>query len=185
MKQKYRFKQAETEAELESVYALTHSVFAAEMGQYQRRPGQRIIDKFHSKNTYWIALAEDRVIGMVSVHADAPYSVAEKLADPSILEQYGKLAEIRLLAVEPQHRNGAVMMGLMNAIYEFAQNCDAIVISGVTEKAGLYRKLGFRDLGPAVRVGSADFIPMIAPAHAPAEKRARWLVHRERRKSAG
>jgi GNAT superfamily N-acetyltransferase len=180
---KYRFTRAESDAELAAVQSLTHAIFAGELGQYETRPEARIVDKFHAKNTYWVAVYEERVIGMISLHDQPPFSAAEKLANPGELEKYGKLAEIRLLAVEPAHRNGAVMIGLMNAAYEYASDHDAIVISGVVEKAPLYRRLGFRDLGPAVRVGDSEFIPMLAPVNAAAEKRARWLSHRVRREA--
>ncbi|MEO8052635.1 MAG: GNAT family N-acyltransferase, partial [Acidobacteriota bacterium] len=117
MKLRYRFKQAETVAEFEQIFHLNHAVFAGELEQHPAQPGERLVDKFHDKNRYVIALAGDRVIGMISVHDQAPFSVAAKLADPSVLDEYGRLLEVRLLGVDPAHRNGVVMAGLMLGVY--------------------------------------------------------------------
>jgi predicted N-acetyltransferase YhbS len=174
MSVKYRFKRADTEGEFERIFRLLHSVFADELGQYSSRPSARLVDKFHHKNLYLIALAGDEIVGLISLHDQPPFSVAGKLADPSILDRYGRLIEIRLLAVEPAHRNGLVMAGLMNEVYEYARAYDAIVISGHVDKARLYRRLGFRDLGPPVLSGTAEYLPMIAPAAAPAGLQSRW-----------
>src|SRR5712692_7192240 len=129
----YRFKQAETEAEFEQVFRLNHSVFAAELGQHAPHSSEQLVDKFHTKNQYVIALEEDRVVAMIAFHDQAPYSVAEKLADPRALDSLGSLAEIRLLAIEPEHRHGALLRGLFVAVYERARSHDAIVISGRLE----------------------------------------------------
>jgi hypothetical protein len=39
---------------------------------------------------------------------------------------------------------------------------DFVVISGIVQQQRMYRRLGFRPLGPAVRSGNAEFVPMIA-----------------------
>ena len=52
----YRFKKAETQAELDQVFRLNHDVFAGELGQYEEQSERRLIDKFHCKNLYVIAM---------------------------------------------------------------------------------------------------------------------------------
>src|SRR5271154_941224 len=106
MKVRYRFKAAETPDEFEQIFRLNHAVFAGELDQHPAQPGDRLVDKFHDRNQYVIALAGDQVIGMISTHDKPPLSVAAKLADPALLDAFGRLLEVRLLAVEPAHRNG-------------------------------------------------------------------------------
>lgn len=170
----YRFKRAETGDEFEQIFRLNHDVFAGELGQYAVRESSRLIDKFHGKNYYVIALAEGRVIGMISFHNQPPYSVADKLADPAVLEQLGRLAEVRLLAIDPAHRNGKVIRGLFLALWENSPGYEAVVISGHAAELEMYMALGFRPLGPPVRSGQAEFVPMVLRLADAEERMARW-----------
>jgi GNAT superfamily N-acetyltransferase len=170
----YRFKQAETDEEIQQIFELTHEVFAAEVGQYGRCASGRLIDKFHAKNRYAIATHGGRVVGMIAFHDQPPYSAAEKLGDPRILQGLGKLAEIRLLAIRPEYRRRMVLRGLLLAIYECAQAHDAVVISARVEEYRLYAALGFRPLGPAVRSGAAEFVPMAVRVVDLRERAKRW-----------
>ena len=175
MKNRYRFKQAGTEEELEQIFRLNHAVFAGELEQYPRLPSGRLIDKFHDKNAYLIALSGDAIVGMIALHDQPPFSVAAKLADAQAsLAGLGRLVEVRMLAVEPAHRNGRVMAGLMLQLYEHARAYDTIVISGHADKARIYHELGFQDLGPAVSSGAALYIPMAVRVCDLEERQARW-----------
>jgi hypothetical protein len=174
MRVRYRFKQAETPNEFEQIFHLNHAVFAGELEQHPAQPSERLVDKFHNKNRYVIALVGEEVIGMIAVNGEPPFSVAAKLADPSVLNEYGRLLEVRLLAVDPVHRNGVVMAGLMLGVYEHARDFDAMIISGHVEKAGIYHELGFRDLGPPVASGEALYVPMAIRVADLAERQARW-----------
>jgi predicted N-acetyltransferase YhbS len=174
MKVRYRFKQAETPDEFEQIFHLNHAVFAGELEQHHTQPGERLVDKFHDRNRYVIALVGEEVIGMIAVNDQPPFSVAAKLADPSVLDEYGRLLEVRLLAVDPAHRNGVVMAGLMLGVYEHARDFDAMVISGHLEKADMYHKLGYTDLGPPVASGQAMYVPMAIRVADLAERQARW-----------
>src|SRR5262249_34957583 len=128
-------------------------------------PGEgHLIDKFHEKNTYFIVLQEGRVIGMVSVHDQPPFSVADRLSDPEILQRPGtKPLEVRLLAVEPGKRNSTLFFGLIWLLYEHAQahGHTHLFISGITDRVPLYKRIGFEALGPAVPSGGASFVPMV------------------------
>ena len=84
---RYLFKRAETEWELEQVHQLNYRTFVREIPQHSDPGSGRLIDKFHDKNDYFIALSGDRVIGMVSVHDRPPFSIAERLPDPRLIEQ--------------------------------------------------------------------------------------------------
>lgn len=174
MKVRYQFKLAETEDEFDQIFRLNHATFAGELEQYPTRASERLVDKFHDKNAYLIALAAGKVIGMISMHAQPPFSVAGKLADPSVLDSYGRLSEVRLLAVEPAHRQGVVMAGLFLTGFEYARSFDAIVISAHLDKLRLYKGLGFTELGPPVQSGRATYVPMVARVADLEERQTRW-----------
>jgi GNAT superfamily N-acetyltransferase len=184
MKNRYRFRRAQSKEDFEQIFRLNHDVFAGELEQYSVDPSGRLVDKFHDKNTYLIALCvinndEDHLIGMLAIHDQPPFSVAAKLPGGihdahATLTALGRLMEVRMLAVEPAHRNGRVMAGLMLQLYEHARTYDTIVISGHSAKAGMYHEFGFQDLGPAVKSGEATYIPMAVRVAALAERQARW-----------
>ncbi len=158
----YHFKKAETSEELEQVFRLNHDVFAGELRQHHPSDEGRLVDKFHEKNLYLIALEDERVIGMLTTHDEPPFSVADRLADPRVLEPFGRIVEVRLLAIEPEHRNRQVLTGLFTLLYENVHTYDSIAISGYVEQSPMYYKLGFQALGPAVTSGKAQYIPMAA-----------------------
>jgi hypothetical protein len=169
----YRIKIAETEAEFDQIFQLNQRIFAGELHQYSSA-GDRLVDKFHSKNRYWIALAEDCVVGMISLHDQPPFSVADKLADPEILKGLGRLAEIRLLAIDPEHRSGMLLAELLLAVYQQARSYESVVISGHVDELAMYSRLGFRALGPPVRSGDAKFVPMAVSIAELGPRAARW-----------
>jgi aspartate aminotransferase-like enzyme len=159
----YLLKVAETPAELEEVHKLNYRTFVREIPQHADRGDGRLVDKFHDRNVYFIAIREGRVVGMVSAHGRPPFSIAEKLADPSVLARLGeKLIEVRLLAVEPEERSSMVFAGLGWCLHRYAQRSGGthLVISGISDRRRLYERLGFSAIGPAVQSGAAWFIPM-------------------------
>jgi hypothetical protein len=159
----YRFKQAESIEEFEQVYRLSHAVFADEVAQHQRTPTGLLVDKFHHKNVYFIALEGEEMVGMVAVHGQPPFSIAARLADASILDQLGgPLLEVRLLAVVPRARHGSVIAGLIGMVHAHAElhGFDHVLISGIREHVPTYVRYGFRPLGPEVASGQAWFTPM-------------------------
>ena len=52
----YTFKCAETAEELEQVHKLNHRTFVREIGQYADNGSDQLVDKFHDKNRYFIAV---------------------------------------------------------------------------------------------------------------------------------
>jgi aspartate aminotransferase-like enzyme len=110
-----------------------------------------------------IAVRESRVVGMVSAHDQPPFSVTDRLQDPAVLTRPGtRPLEVRLLAIEPDERNTAIVMGLLYTVYEYARANDYthLFISGVETRLDLYRRLGFVALGPGVPSGKMTFVPM-------------------------
>jgi aspartate aminotransferase-like enzyme len=159
----YVFKRAETDQEFEQIHCLNFRTFVSEIPQHPDPGTGRLIDKYHHKNAYIIVLHEGRVIGMVSGHDQPPFSVAERLSNPGILESPGRRPlEVRLLAIEPDKRNSTVCFGLLCVLYDHAEagGYTHLYISGLKERVSLYQRLGFEPLGPAVPCGSASFVPM-------------------------
>lgn len=160
----YVFKRAETHQEFEQIHRLNHRTFVGEIPQHPDTGNGVLIDKFHNKNAYLIVLRESRVVGMVSAHDEPPFSVAERLREPGILERQGtRPLEVRLLAIEPEERNSTMFFGLIWSLYEYARahGYTHLFISGVEERLALYQRLGFVALGPAVGCGQASFVPMV------------------------
>ncbi|HYV35031.1 MAG TPA: aminotransferase class V-fold PLP-dependent enzyme [Gemmataceae bacterium] len=161
---RYVFKCADARHEFEQIHRLNYQTFVGEIPQHADNGDGFLVDKFHRKNAYFVVLKDDRLVGMLSVHDQAPFSVAERLSDPSILTRPGtRPLEVRLLAVEPEERNSNVFFGLIYTMYTHAveQGYTHLFISGVEGRLDLYEQIGFAPLGPAVRSGQASFVPMV------------------------
>src|SRR5262245_19075428 len=149
---RYHFKMAQTEAEFEQVHRLNYRTFVREIPQHADTGAGRLVDKFHDWNTYFLALDGERLVGMLSVHDRAPFSVESRLDDPNLIRRPGmRPLEVRLLAIEPDERHGPLLVGLTYAMNCFArrQGYTHYLISAVTDQMALYRHLGFEPLGPA------------------------------------
>jgi aspartate aminotransferase-like enzyme len=160
----YVFKRAETQQEFDQIHCLNHRTFVAEIPQHPDSGDGKLIDKFHGKNAYFIVLRDERVVGMVSVHDQPPFSVADRLPDPAVLQRAGtRPMEVRLLAIEPCERNSTLFFGLLWVLYghTLEEGCTHLFISGVVDRLDLYERLGFEPLGPAVASGNAMFVPMV------------------------
>ena len=159
----YVFRQPFTAGEYEQLFRLNHRVFVEELQQYPPSPDGRLIDKFHQRNIYFAAFSGELLVGMIAVHDQPPFSIEQRLCDPALLAQLeAPLLEVRLLAIEPEHRNGMVVAGLFANVYGWARdrNFRTLLMSGLESRASLYRKLGFRELGAAKPYGNASFVPM-------------------------
>lgn len=160
----YVFKQAETKQEFDQIHCLNHRTFVDEIPQHADEGDGKLIDKFHSKNAYFVILQGERLVGMLSLHDQPPFSVAERLRDPEILYRPGtRPLEVRLLAIEPDERNSTLFFGLIWFLYEHIKKNDYthLYISAVVDRLDLYERLGFVALGPAVASGGASFVPMV------------------------
>lgn len=161
---RYVFKRAEHRHEFEQIHKLNYQTFVNEIPQHQDTGAGTLVDKFHQKNVYFVVLKDDRVVGMISVHDQPPFSIADRLSDPSILTGPGtRSLEIRLLAVEPEERNTNVFFGLIYLLYRFCrdQGYTNLFISGVEDRQAMYEEIGFQPIGPAVKCGPTAFVPMM------------------------
>jgi aspartate aminotransferase-like enzyme len=157
------FRQAVSPADLEQVHALNHRVFAEEIAQHGTHPSGLLVDRFHERNHYFVAVREDVVIGMISAHGGPEFSVKRRLPDASLLESFPRPIEVRLLAIDPKERNRTVLAGLLWQAYDYAVSggYSHLLISAISTRQAMYQKMGFHALGPAVPEGNASFVPML------------------------
>jgi aspartate aminotransferase-like enzyme/GNAT superfamily N-acetyltransferase len=164
-----QFKLAATEGEFQQIHRLNHQVFAEEIPQHPRTPDGQLIDRFHAANRYFIALHDNHLAGMISVHPGPEFSIAGRLADLAPLQALRAPLEVRLLAIVPQYRGSAILPGLLIEVFRYARlhGYSDLVASGITSRMSMYRKMGFRPIGPAVPSGAASFMPMLLPLDSP------------------
>ena len=157
------FREAVTASELEQVHRLNHQVFADEVRQHASQASGILIDKFHPRNRYFVGVRDQQVVAMVSAHAGPEFSVTRRLPDPALLQQLPRPLEVRLLAVASGQRSGPLLAGVLWQVFDFARHAgySHLLISAIATRLPMYRKLGFRPLGPAVSDGDACFLPMV------------------------
>lgn len=154
------------EAEQRELWLLNHRIFAGELQQHTLRPDGLLVDKFHHKNLYIGAWRRDgAAAGMICCHREEPFSAAGHFGEVITAQVIpGRTAEIRLLAVLPEHRKSTLTVRLGAAMFRLLARLDIerLIISGVAEQRDFYRHIGFREVGAAVLSGAAHFYPMVA-----------------------
>jgi hypothetical protein len=159
----YTFKVATERWELDQIHELNYKTFVEEIPQHAPNISKILIDKFHHENTYLICLCGDRLIGMAAVRSARPFSLDSKLTNlDSYLPAARSLCEIRLLAVERNHRKGRVFCGVLTLLVDHLRQRghDLTVISGTSRQQKLYANLGFVPFGPLVGTAEAQYQPM-------------------------
>ena len=144
-------------ADFDAIHALNYETFVEEIPQHGRNEQRRLVDRFHSGNTYVVCIAGAQLVGMVCGRCERPFSLDAKVAElDRWLPAHRKPVEVRLLAVRREWRKTAVFRDLMTflARHFIAQGCDLALISGTVRELRLYRHLGFEPFG--ARVGTAD-----------------------------
>jgi N-acyl amino acid synthase FeeM len=173
----YKFKIATEDWEFAQIHRLNYATFVEEIPQHSVNPDQALVDKFHRENTYIICLDHGKVVGMIAVRGNRPFSLDAKLENlEADLPPGRKLCELRLLAVERKHRNGWVFWGMGKLLAEHCLKAgyDLALISGTTRQQRLYRHLGFMPFGPLVGEPGAEFQPMYLSLEA-FQRRARMF----------
>jgi aspartate aminotransferase-like enzyme len=158
------FKVADRPEEIAQLQALHYRTFVEEIPQYGPNDDRRHVDKFHDQNVYLISLDEGAVVGSLSIRCTRPFSLDQKLPNLDEHLPAGRNpCEVRLLAIEKEHRTGPVLPGLLNALWDYAMahRFDCAVISATTRQLKLYSHLGFAPFGPLVGTAEAPFQPMI------------------------
>jgi aspartate aminotransferase-like enzyme len=170
------FKIATEEWEFEQIHKLNYKTFVEEIPQHEANPERTLIDKFHQDNKYIICLRENRLIAMVSIRDNRPFSLDQKLKNlDSYLPKCSSIVEIRLLSVEKGYRRGHVLRGLLTGLIEQIQThvYDLGIISATLNQMKLYKHLGFAPFGPLVGNDEVMFQPMYITLNAYREFRNR------------
>ena len=157
------FKFATEDWEFEQIHRLNYRTFAEEIPQHEKSGTQRLVDKFHTENTYLICLSDQKLAGMLAVRGNRPFSLDQKLpALDSYLPAQRTVCEIRLLAIEKEFRGAQVLQGILALLWQHGveKGYDLAIISGTTRQSKLYQHLGFIPFGPLVGTGDAQFQPM-------------------------
>ncbi|HET9426351.1 MAG TPA: GNAT family N-acetyltransferase [Gemmatimonadaceae bacterium] len=150
-------------AELDQVHRINYRTFVEEIPQHPANDDGTLVDRFNARSTYFICKRGERVVGMVALHEQRPFSLDAKLAGlDAHLPPGCRPCEVRLLAVAPEHRNGVVFRGLIRALARFclSKGFDVAVISGTLRQLKLYAHLGFVPFGPVVGTAEAPYQPM-------------------------
>ena len=159
----HTFKIATEEWEFDRIFELNYATFVEEVAQHDPNTSRRLVDRFHSENTYFICLSRDELVGMVAVRDRRPFSLDQKLGNIDKYLPAGRaVCEIRLLSIVKSRRKGRVIQGLLTML---ARHCiesgyDLGVISGNLDQERLYRQLGFVPFGPRVGTPRALYQPM-------------------------
>lgn len=161
-----RFKIADDASEFDQIARLLYRTFVEEIPQHPPNPERRHEDRFHAENLYVVAVSGTQVVGSVALRGVRPFSLDQKLGsvDP-YLPPGRRVCELRLLAVEREHRSGQVFRGLVEQVVREGRTrgFDLAIISGTTRQTKLYRHLGFEPFGPLVGTAEAAFQPMFIP----------------------
>jgi len=157
------FKTATEDWEFEQIHRLNYKTFVEEIPQHQVSASHRLVDKFHPENTYLVCLCGRKLVGMLAVRGNRPFSLDQKLENiDSYLPHGRRICEIRLLAVEKKFRGAQVLQGILALLWQHGieKGYDLAIISGTTRQIRLYQHLGFVPFGPQVGSGEAQFQPM-------------------------
>ena len=73
------FKVASTPEEFEQIHALNYRTFVEEIPQHAVNTERKLVDRFHEQNTYLICKRGERVVGMMALRGDRPFSLDAKL----------------------------------------------------------------------------------------------------------
>ncbi|MGG3926469.1 GNAT family N-acetyltransferase [Metabacillus fastidiosus] len=161
----YVFKIATTEEEFKQIHQLNYRTFVEEIPQHNQNEEGILIDSFHNENTYLICLKEEKLIGMIAIRDNRPFSLDKKLGKVENHLPFKPVnpCEIRLLSVEPAYRKGNVFLGLAQCLGRYCQKngYDCVLISGTTRQLKLYRHIGFQPFGPLVGTEGALYQPMV------------------------
>lgn len=169
--------------EFEQIHRLNYRTFVEEIPQHPANPEGRLVDRYHSENTYLVAVVQhpnrdpnrEWIVGMVAYRARRPFSLDGKLERlDDYLPSDCSPCEIRLLAVTPEYRRSRVCASLLESVGALAieQGHDVALISATTRQLRLYAHLGFTPFGPLVGTAAAPFQPMLLTVATYQERRA-------------
>lgn len=178
---KYKFKIASEPWEFEQIHKLCYEAFVEEVPLHTPNPDRALVDKFHAENTYLICVNSEKILAMLTVRGNRPFSLDKKLPNlDSYLPPDRSLCEVRLLAARKAYRHSPVVKKLIDETVKYCINhgYDIALISSVLQKQRLYKRLGFVPFGPVVGSDKASLQPMYltTEAYGSAQKKPEILA---------
>lgn len=142
----------------ESIYALRHEVYAAELGQHPENDAHALSDKLDSVNTYLVAKIGGEIAGFVAITppGEAGYSIDKYFTREELPIVFDTgLYEVRLLTVSPRWRGSRAAPLLMYAASRYVESVGgtSIVCIGRIEMMEMYRRAGLRSLDRRTQAG--------------------------------
>jgi GNAT superfamily N-acetyltransferase len=167
--------------EFEQIHRLNYRTFVEEIPQHPANAERRLVDPRLPRSTPFVCLEGRRLIGMLMISDERPFSLDRKLPDlDAYLPAASKPCEVRLLMIEQGHRRGRIFAELLvrAARWGRAQGYDLALISATVRQMRLYQHLGFVPFGPPIGTVEAPFRAMyVTWDHAP--ESVRQLIERE------
>ena len=157
------FKVASEAEEFDQIHRLNYRTFVEEIPQHPPNPQKKLVDKFHHENTYLLCLDRHRVVGMLAMRSQRPFSLDHKVAElDSYLPPGESVCELRLLAVEAAHRKPGVFARLIRfaAGEAIKRGHTLAVASGTVRQTRLYGRMGFVPFAQLVGPAEARYQPM-------------------------
>lgn len=157
------FKVATAAEEFDQIHRLNYRTFVEEIPQHPPNPHKKLVDKFHHENTYLLCLEGQRVVGMLAMRSQRPFSLDHKVADlDSYLPAGASVCELRLLAVEAAYRKPGVFARLIRfaAGEAIKRGHTLAVASGTVRQTRLYGRMGFVPFAQLVGPEEARYQPM-------------------------
>ena len=155
------------QADRESIYAIRHRVYAAELGQHTENSFSRLRDSLDEVNTYLVVKQGEEILGFVAItppnangySLDKYFSRADL---PLIFDE--RLFEVRLLTVVDPHRRTPLAFLLMYGALRYVESAGARTVAAIGRHAVLemYRRVGFKPLGLRARAGKVCYELMAA-----------------------
>lgn len=149
--------------EFDKIHKLNHETFAEEIPQHQKREDGKLVDAFHEKNTYIVALEGEELVGMVCYNAVRPFSLDKKMDDvDAYLPLHNNLVEIRLFAVKKNKRKQGIALAMLKHLIPslISQGYDLGVISASLKELELYHNIGAVPFGSLVGTNEVPYQPL-------------------------
>lgn len=156
-------KEADKQEEFDQIFKLNYKTFVEEIPQHNKRTDLKLVDKFHDKNKYVIALKNNRLIGMVCYNTERPFSLEQKGVNiDDFVSSVNGIAEIRLLSIEKVYRNTSVTYKVLRYLITIlkSKGISFGLISATTTQLSFYHKIGFKSFGGLTGKSGAYFQPM-------------------------
>ena len=157
------FKIATEPDEFRQIRALNYRTFVEEIPQHHPNPDRSLTDRFEHESLYCICLHRGEVVAMIATRSNRPFSLDAKLPGlDTYLPPHNSPCEIRLLSIDPKHRKGFILSGLIGMVFKIFElrAHDLALISGTLRQTKLYNHMGFHPFGPVVGTPEAQYQPM-------------------------